>query len=71
MYTETDITKNLMDAGCSKEETSKIIECYRKSDRKETEKLIAECRKHQLEKLHEAQQHIDRLDFLSYQLERQ
>ena len=46
----------------------RIVSSIQKDDRKNTEKLIAECRKKQLARLHESQACIDRLDYLSYQL---
>lgn len=67
-HTELDIIENLRDAGCDETEITSIMDCYRGGDRKRTEKLIAGCRKKQLERLHESQACIDRLDFLSYQL---
>ena len=47
-----------------------IVFSIRKGDRKNTEKLIAKCRKKQLDRLHDSQACIDRLDYLSYQLGR-
>lgn len=67
-HAEKDIIENLRDAGCDETEITSIMDCYRDGDRKRTEKLIAVCRKKQLERLHESQACIDRLDFLSYQL---
>ena len=68
MQAENDIIENLRDAGCDENEIQKIVTCYRNGDYKKTEKLIAGCRKKQLEKLHESQACIDRLDFLVYRL---
>ena len=68
MQAENDIIENLRDAGCDENEIQQILTCYRNGDSKKTEKLIAGCRKKQLEKLHESQVCIDRLDFLSYRL---
>ncbi len=70
MFTEADIIETLQDAGCTQMEINQIVACYQKGERKKTEKLIAKCRKNQLERLHESQQCIDRLDFLSYKLEK-
>ena len=67
-HTENDIIENLRDAGCDETEITSIMDCYKDGDRKKTEKLIAGCRKKQLERLHESQACIDRLDFLSYRL---
>lgn len=70
MFTEQEIIETLQDAGCTQKEINQIVDCYQKGERKETEKLIAACRMHQLERLHESQQCIDRLDFLCYKLEK-
>lgn len=67
MQTE-EITDNLLAAGCGETEIEMIISSIQKGDRKSTEKLIAKCRKKQLEKLHDSQACIDRLDYLSYRL---
>jgi hypothetical protein len=45
-----------------------IVSSIQKGDSQETEKLIAKCRRKQLDRLHESQACIDRLDYLSYQL---
>ena len=70
MFTEQEIIETLQDAGCTPKEINQIVDCCQKGERKKTEKLIAACRRHQLERLHESQQCIDRLDFLSYKLEK-
>ena len=70
MYTENEITEMLLAAGCQKAEIGMIVSSIQKGDRKKTEKLIASCRKKQLDRLHESQACIDRLDYLSYQLEK-
>ena len=68
MNAEKEITDNLLAAGCGEAEVERIVSCIQKGDRKTTEKLIAECRKKQLERLHDSQACIDRLDYLSYRL---
>lgn len=70
MYTENEITETLLAAGCGEAEIGMIVSSIQKGNRKNTEKLIAKCRKKQLDRLHESQVCIDRLDYLSYQLER-
>ena len=67
MNAEKEITELLLAAGCGEAEIEISI---RKGDRKNTEKLIAKCRKKQLDRLHDSQACIDRLDYLSYQLGR-
>ena len=68
MSTEKEIAENLLAAGCGEAEIEMILCSVRKGDRKGTEKLIAKCRKRQLDRLHDSQACIDRLDYLSYQL---
>ena len=63
-----EIAEILLAAGCGESETEMIVSCIQKGDRKTTEKLIAKCRRKQLDRLHESQACIDRLDYLSYQL---
>ena len=68
--TEKEIAETLAAAGCGEAEVKMIVSCIQKGDRKNTEKLIAKCRKKQLDRLHDSQACIDRLDYLSYQLEK-
>ena len=68
MYSEKDIIQNLQDAGCAEKDISSIMACYREGNQKKVENLIADCRKKQLNRLHDSQSCIDRLDFLSYQM---
>lgn len=68
MVKVTDMADNLRAAGCTDEEASSIVSCYMSGNIKKTDKLIAACRKRQLEKMHESQICIDRLDYLSYQM---
>lgn len=68
MNTEKEIAENLLAAGCGEAEIERILSSIQKGDRKSTEKLIAAYRKKQLERLHDSQACIDRLDYLSYQL---
>ncbi len=68
MTAEKEITETLLAAGCGEAEVELIVSSIRKGDHKYTEKLIAKCRKKQLDRLHDSQACIDRLDWLSYQL---
>ena len=63
-----EIAEILLAAGCGESETEMIVSSIQKRDRQKTEKLIAKCRRKQLDRLHESQACIDRLDYLSYQL---
>lgn len=68
MPTHAEIRENLFDAGCTDDEVNAIITCIQNGEDRRAEKLIARCRKRQLERVHESQQCIDRLDYLSYRL---
>ena len=68
MPSENEIRENLTDAGCSRDETESILACIRSGDIKAAEKIIAASRKKQLQKLHESQRCIDRLDYLCFQM---
>ena len=63
-----EIAEILLAAGCGESETEMIVSSIQKGDSQKTEKLIEKCRRKQLDKLHESQACIDRLDYLSYQL---
>ncbi len=68
MQTEMEIRENLTDAGVSSIEAESILDCIRTGNMRAAEKLIGSNRRKQLERIHESQQCIDRLDYLSYQL---
>ena len=68
-HTEQEIAQNLRDAGCGRKEIETILGCWRQGDLTGMGKLIAACRREQLDRLHESQQYIDRLDYLSYRLQ--
>ena len=63
-----EITELLLAAGCAETEIETIVSSIQKGDSQKTEKLIAKCRRKQLDRLHESQTCIDRLDYLSYQV---
>ena len=63
-----EIANILLAAGCGESEIEMIVSSIQKGESQKTEKLIAKCRRKQLDKLHESQACIDRLDYLSYQL---
>ena len=69
MQDEQSITQNLLDGGCSTEAIETIMGCWRRGDLAQMKKQIAVCRREQLERMHENQKRIDRLDYLRYQLE--
>ena len=68
MHTESEIRETLLAAGCGESEIGMIVSSIRSDDRRRTERLLAQCRRKQLDRLHESQARIDRLDYLSYQL---
>ena len=68
-HTEQEIAQNLRDAGCGGKEIETILGCWRQGDLTGMGKLIAACRREQLDRLHESQKYIDRLDYLSYRLQ--
>jgi hypothetical protein len=70
MQTEKEIRENLIDAGCSNSETDAILGCILQGKTKEADRLIGESRKKQLKLIHESQQCIDRLDYLSWQMKK-
>ena len=63
-----EIADILLAAGCGESEIEMIVSSIQKGDSQKSEKLIAKCRRKQLDRLHESQACIDRLDYLSYQL---
>lgn len=67
---ETEIRENLEDAGCSSEDVQRIMKSYRSGKKKLVATLISDCRQKELVRLHESQNCLDRLDYLSYRLDR-
>ena len=67
MNEQMELAEILKDAGCEREEIENIVSLYLQGDMKRIEKLIRKARREQLEKIHEYQQCIDRLDYFSYQ----
>ena len=68
MIQKEEIRENLTDAGCSCSETELIMECISSGDMKKLNQLIALSRRRQLERLHDSQMCIERLDYLIYSL---
>ena len=66
---EKSVIENLKDAGCSDDEIDQIIQCYRKGEIRSVSKLLMECRRKQVASMHRSQIYIDRLDYLSFQLD--
>ena len=68
MQEEKKILEILRDAGCEEAEVQAILTSYMNGSYKKAERLVAQCRKKQLDKLHESQACIDRLDYFSYRM---
>ena len=69
-HTEQEIVQNLRDAGCDAEEIASIVSSCREGKLAQAKKQIAACRRRQLDRMHDSQRCIDRLDYLCYQLEK-
>ncbi len=70
MLEQQEIMENLLDAGCNEQEIRRIMDCLQNGNENDMKKLIAQCRKKQLARLHDSQKCIDRLDFLCYRIEK-
>ena len=57
--------------GCGTEEIEAIVGFWRRGDLAQMKKRLAACRREQLDRLHEKQKCIDRLDYLCYRLEKE
>lgn len=68
MQTEAEIMENLTDAGVDAKEASAVLAFIRNGDINGAEKRIGSNRKKLLERLHQCQCYIDRLDYLSYRI---
>jgi len=58
------ILNNLSDAGCGEEELQKARQLYEAGDTQALIRYFRKCRCNLMEKLHESQRKVDRLDFL-------
>ena len=58
------ILNNLSDAGCGDEELQKTKQLYEAGDTQALIRYFRKCRCNLMEKLHESQRKVDRLDFL-------
>lgn len=68
MQTEQEIRENLIDAGIEDREAECILCMILKGDLKGAEKRIGINRKKLLDRMHSCQMCIDRLDYLSYRI---
>ena len=70
MQTEKEIRENLLDAGVDDKEAESILRSILSGDLRTAEKLISASRKRELQKIHESQQCIDKLDYLCWQMKK-
>ncbi len=68
--TKESLRQCLSECGCCKTADS-VIEKIESSDRKGARKILEQKRKEALESLHQEQQKIDRIDFLSWQMDKE
>ena len=61
----------LSECGCCCKTADSVIEKIESSDRKGARKILEQKRKEALESLHQEQQKIDRIDFLSWQMDKE
>lgn len=64
---EEDIRRDLEAAGCDEN----TIECFCSCERKKQFALLSENRRRLLEKVHEEESRISRIDYLTYRLEKE
>lgn len=64
------VLQNLKDAGCSPRMVQRFLSLETEENTNEQLKLLAEHRKHLLERVHREEKRIDCLDYLVYQLKK-
>ena len=64
---ENEIRENLTAAGCECS-AEQLISCLRTGESRAAAKVLSDCRRQLVTKLHEDQRRIDRLDYLVYQM---
>lgn len=68
---ETEIIRNLEDAGCGADTITAFVEDIRQGRMSSGQKLLEIHRRSLLDELHKAQKHIDCLDYLIWQMNKQ
>ena len=69
--TKESLRQCLSECGCCCKTADSVIEMIESSDRKGARKILEQKRKEALESLHQEQQKIDRIDFLSWQMDKE
>lgn len=69
--TKESLKQCLSECGCCCKTADSVIEKIESSDRKGARKILEQKRKEALESLHQEQQKIDRIDFLSWQMDKE
>nr|MBQ5526470.1 hypothetical protein [Succinivibrionaceae bacterium] len=69
--TKESLRQCLSECGCCCKTADSVIEKIESSDRKGARKILEQKRKEALESLHQEQQKIDRIDFLSWQMDKE
>lgn len=69
--TKESLRQCLSECGCCCKTADSVIEKIESSDRKGARKILEQKRKEALESLHQEQQKIDQIDFLSWQMDKE
>lgn len=69
--TKEDILQCLVDSGCGKESSGKIMRLLEENNAQGAMRLLKVQRRELLDNLHEQQKYIDCLDFLTYQMNKE
>mgnify|MGYP003421850521 FL=1 len=69
--TKESLRQCLSECGCCCKTADSVIEKIESRDRKGARKILEQKRKEALESLHHEQQKIDRIDFLSWQMDKE
>jgi hypothetical protein len=69
--TQEEIYQNLLDAGYSKSRADRFMTYVKSGDRESQEQDLALKRTKILEKLHQENRHLECLDYMLYELEKQ
>ena len=69
--TKESLRQCLSECVCCCKTADSVIEKIESSDRKGARKILEQKRKEALESLHQEQQKIDRIDFLSWQMDKE
>ena len=70
MKQQQEIIESMKAAGCSDTEIESFVKCYENGELKKGLKIISNCRKDILERIHGDQKKIDCLDYLEYQIKK-